>query len=287
VAELALDVAELQLVVGDPRLISGALFKYMPFRPPEVQALIDGSDASVATVAQSYIGQIAGRFGARVSSGRTETAGVELRARAWYNPSLETRLFNVPAIMGTLLLMTNLMLTSICLVRKREIGTLDQLLVSPISPAETMIGKLIPVLAVGLFHLVIFVGLALLHFGVPFRGAATTLALAAILFLLAALGIGLLISAVSKTQQEAFMLMVLTMLPAIILSGLPSPVEAIPPALRWLTYANPIRYFLEILRGLFLKGSGLAELWPQFLAVTATVAVVFPLATNRFRRSLA
>ncbi len=255
-------------------------------RGARIQAVIDGSDASVATVAESYVAQIAGNFGAHATS-TLHAGGAELRARAWYNPSLESKLFNVPAIMGTLILTTCLMLTTMCLVREREIGTLDQLLVSPITPRELMIGKMAPVLAVGLFHLSIFVGLTLLHFGVPFRGTVLALGLAACLFILASMAIGLLISAVSTTQQEAFMLMILCMLPTIVLSGFLSPIESMPPWLQWLTLLNPVRHFLDIVRGVFLKGTGIRELWPQYLALTLTVGGGLALATNRFRRSLA
>lgn len=255
-------------------------------RGAQVQALIDGSDASVATVAQSYVAQVAASFGAR-ATGTVRNAGTELRARAWYNPSLESRMFNVPAIMGTLLLTTCLMLTTMALVREREIGTLDQLLVSPVTATELMLGKIIPVLGVGLFHLGIFASLTLLHFDVPFRGSAPALALAALLFLLAAVAIGLLISAVSHTQQEAFTLMILCMLPTIVLSGFLSPVESMPAVLQWITLLNPVRHFLDILRGLFLRGTGMVDLLPQYLALFLTVAVGLRLATWRFRRSIA
>ncbi len=252
-----------------------------------VQALIDGSDASVATVAQSYVAQVAERFGAKARPALHQPGGIELRARAWFNPSLESRLFNVPAIMGTLLLTTCLMLTTMCLVREREVGTLDQLLVSPIGATEIMIGKMLPILGVGLFHLSIFAGITLWHFHVPFRGSVLALLVAAVLFLLAALAVGLLISAVSTTQQEAFMLMILMMLPMVVLSGMLSPIETMPEPLQWATLLNPIRHFLVILRGIFLKGTGLAELWPQYAAMAAITATALTLATTRFRQSIA
>ena len=256
-------------------------------RGAELQALIDGSDASVATVAQSYVAQTAASFGARASNTVRPAAGVELRSRAWFNPSLTSRLFNVPAIMGTLLLINCLMLTAMGVVREREMGTLDQLSVSPITPGELMIGKLVPVLCVGIFHLCIFTSLTLLHFGVPFRGSVLALATAALLFILAALAIGLLISTVSRTQQEAFMLMMLTMLPTVVLSGFLSPVESMPHWLQVATLANPIRHFLDIVRGVFLKGTGIVELWPQYLALGITVSAALALATHRFRHAMA
>lgn len=255
-------------------------------RGARIQALIDGSDASVATVAQSYVGQIASSFGVKASGMIRPKAGAELRARAWFNPSLESRLFNVPAIMGTLMLTTCLMLTTMTLVREREIGTLDQLLVSPVNSLEIMLGKMTPVMGVGLFHLMIFVSLTLFHFGVPFRGNPLSVALAAFLYLLASMAIGLLISAVSATQQEAFMLMILCMLPTIILSGFLSPIETMPKSFQMFTLINPVRHFLDIMRGVFLKGTGIVELWPQFMALTLTSGGGLLLAMDRFRKTI-
>lgn len=189
--------------------------------------------------------------------------------------------------MGTMMLMTCLMLMTMALVREREIGTLDQLLVSPITAGELMIGKMAPVLVVGLFHMGIYLCLTLFHFGVPFRGSAGTFLLASILYLAASMAIGLLLSAVSSTQQEAFMLMILVMLPTIVLSGFLSPIESMPKPLQWVTLINPVRHFLDIVRGIFLKGTGLGELWPQFAALAVTSVGGLALATNRFRRSIA
>jgi len=255
-------------------------------RGAKVQALFDGSDASQATVAQSYSSQIAGRFGAKMT-GVQMVGGVELRSRAWFNPSLESKFFNVPAIMGIQILMICLMLTAMAVVREREIGTLDQLLVSPITPAELMLGKTIPVLLIGLFHLVLYTGLTVFQFGVPMKGSFLALLLAALLYILAALALGLLISTVSKTQQEAFMLLILVALPAVMLSGFMSPIESMPKVFQWLTVINPIRYFLEIVRGVFLKGIGVAELWPQYVTLTVMSVGTLFLATKRFKRVIA
>jgi ABC-2 type transport system permease protein len=255
-------------------------------RGAKVQALFDGSDASQATVAQSYSSQIASRFGAKMV-GVKMVGGVELRSRAWFNPSLESKYFNVPAIMGIQILMICLILTAMAVVREREIGTLDQLLVSPIKPVELMLGKTIPVLLIGLFHLVIYTCLTVFQFGVPMQGSFMALLLAALLYILAALALGLLISTVSKTQQEAFMLLILVVLPAVMLSGFISPIESMPKIFQWMTIVNPIRYFLEIVRGVFLKGIGVAELWPQYVILTMMSVGTLFLATKRFRRAIA
>jgi ABC-2 type transport system permease protein len=255
-------------------------------RGAKVQALFDGSDASQATVAQSYSTQIASRFGAKLV-GVKMVGGVELRSRAWFNPSLESKFFNVPAIMGIQILMFCLILTAMAVVREREIGTLDQLLVSPIKPAELMLGKTIPVLLIGLFHLVIYTCLTVFQFGVPMQGSFLALLLAAVLYILAALALGLLISTVSKTQQEAFMLLILVVLPAVMLSGFISPIESMPKFFQWITVINPIRYFLEIVRGVFLKGIGVSELWPQYVILTVMSVGTLFVATKRFKRVIA
>jgi ABC-2 type transport system permease protein len=255
-------------------------------RGASVQTLFDGSDASQATVAQSYASQIAGQFGSKMV-GKRIVGGVELRSRAWFNPSLESKFFNVPAIMGIQILTICLILTAMAVVREREIGTLDQLLVSPITSTEMMLGKTIPVLGIGLFHLVIYTGLTVFQFGVPMRGAFLALLLASLVYILAALALGLLISTVSKTQQEAFMLLILVLLPSVMLSGFISPIESMPKFFQWLTVVNPIRYFLEIVRGVFLKGIGVAELWPQYLTLTFMAGAILITATRRFKRVIA
>ena len=254
-----------------------------------VQAVVDGADASLATVAQSYAGQVTAQFGARLTTqgAARAPAGVDLRARAWFNASLESRYFNVPAIMGVLLMMVCLLLTSLAVVREREIGTLDQLLVSPITPPELILGKTVPVLVVASVHLPIYLGLTLLHFGVPLRGTLAALLLAAALYVLAGLALGLLISTVSKTQQEAFMLLILFFLPAVVLSGFLSPVESMPAGFRWLSALNPLRWFLEIVRGVFLKGLGVADLWRQYATLAVMAAATLLLATRRFGRAIA
>ena len=252
-----------------------------------IQAVVDGSDASMATVAQSYAGQVAGAFGARVAGERQMQRGVELRSRAWFNPSLESRFFNVPAIMGVLMLMICLLLTALNVVREREMGTLDQLLVSPIKPMELMIGKTVPVLLLGLLHLSIYVTMALFLFDVPLQGALATLFLAALLYIATGLSLGLLISTVSRTQQEAFMLVVLLLLPAVMLSGFLSPIDGIPQSIRWITLVNPLRYFMEILRGVFLKGIGLQELWLHFVVLAGMAMVTLTIATRRFKSFVA
>jgi ABC-2 type transport system permease protein len=256
-------------------------------RGARVQVLVDGTSSNTATVAQGYLTRIVQRFAAEQAAARGggPPGGVDLRVRAWYNPDLASRTYNVPAVLGALLFLMSLLLTALAVVRERELGTLEQLLVSPLTPAELMLGKTLPVAGVALIDLVLVAGIAILWFGVPFRGSLAALLLAATLFVLAALGLGLLISTVSRTQQEAFMAMFLLLLPALVLSGLLYPIHAMPAGFQALTLLNPVRWFIEIVRALFLKGSGLAELWPRYAALAAMAAAVLAAATWRFRRA--
>lgn len=252
----------------------------------EIQILIDGTNSNTASVAQSYAERIVMDHGLRASSVRAPP-GIELRERAWYNPDLASRDYNVPAVVGALILLVCLLLTSLAVVREREIGTLEQLQVSPLTAGELIAGKTIPFAIIGLVDLVVVVTIALLWFEVPFRGAFGTLLLASTLYLLSGLGIGLLISTISKTQQEAFMGSFLVFMPAILLSGFMFPVTSMPRAFQWMTLANPVRHYIEIVRATFLKGVGIDVLAPQFGALAAIGIGLLWLASWRFRRATA
>jgi ABC-2 type transport system permease protein len=256
-------------------------------RGPSLQLLIDGTNSNTATVAQGYAGRIVQDFGARLAmrQGRDAT-GIDLRTRAWFNPSLESRVYNVPAVIGVIVLMMCLMLTALGIVREREVGTLEQLLVSPLTARELILGKTIPVAGIALIQLSLVTSVALLWFRIPFVGSAPALLLAAALFIVAGLSVGLYISTISTTQQEAFLSMYVFFLPAIILSGFLYPVDAMPTAFQHLTLLNPLRHFLDIVRGIFLKGAGIADLWMPYAVLLAMSALGPMLATARFRRTL-
>jgi ABC-2 type transport system permease protein len=258
-------------------------------RSPAVQVLVDGTNSNTGTVAQGYVGRIVQDFGAdhAALAGRSLEGGVDLRARAWYNPSLASRVYNVPAVIGALLLLMSLLLTALAVVRERELGTLEQLMVSPLTPGELILGKTIPVALIAFIDLAIICAVAILWFDIPFRGTVPALLLASLLYIVASLGIGLFISTVSRTQQEAFMGMFLFLLPALILSGFMYPIHTMPEAFQVLTLLNPVRWFLEIVRALFLKGSGIADLWPQYVAIGIMAVTVLRLATWRFNRTVA
>lgn len=278
-------------------------------RAPAVQVLIDGTNSNTATVAQGYasriVADLAGRWagggatargvgrsgpGAAASGGPAGGSGaataVDLRARAWFNPSLESRVYNVPAVIGVIVLIMCLLLTSLSVVREREMGTLEQLRVTPLTATELMLGKTLPVAGIALAQLALVTAVALLWFHIPLRGSVPALVLAALLFILAGLSVGLLISTISATQQEAFLAMFLFVLPAIILSGFLYPIETMPPLFQTLTLANPLRHFLEVVRDIFLKGSGIRELQAQFTVLAGMALGGMAWGILRFRRTV-
>jgi ABC-2 type transport system permease protein len=212
---------------------------------------------------------------------------VDLRVRPWYNPTLASRVYNVPAVMGLLLLLMCLVLTALSIVREREDGTLEQLLVSPLSPTEFLLGKTIPAALVALVDLATISAVSILWFDIPFRGSVLALLAAATLFILAAIAAGLLISTISHTQQEAFMTMFLLLLPSLILSGFFYPINSMPPVFQIITVINPVRHFLEIVRGVFLKAAGFSALWNHYVWLLVIASATMALAIARFARTTA
>ncbi len=257
-------------------------------RGARVQVILDGAESNTATIALGYAGQIVQQFGVRkaVAEGVMPGGGIDLRNRAWYNPELESRAYNVPGVIGLLILLMSLLLTSMSVVREREMGTLDQLTVSPLSATELMLGKTLPPMLVAFVDLFLITALAILWFGIPMRGSFLVLLPAALLYIIAALSMGLLISSVSRTQQEAFMSLFLLLMPAIILSGFFYPISSMPRMFQWLTVLNPVRHFLEIVRAVFLKGAGFAPLWRQYVALALMAVGTAWVAVVRFRRAM-
>src|SRR5581483_11183220 len=232
-------------------------------RGAAVQLLFDGTNSNVATVASGYAERIIQSFGIRHWRIQLRPA-IDLRERAWFNPDLSSRNYNVPAVTGMIIFLVCLLLTALAIVREREVGTLEQLMVSPLQPMELIAGKCIPFAVIGMADLLIVTAVGLLWFEVPFRGSFLLLLLASLLYLLSGLGIGLFVSTISNTQQEAFMGMFLIFLPAVLLSGFMFPVSSMPEIFQWLTLVNPVRHYLEIVRAIFLKGTGFTPLWPQY-----------------------
>ena len=209
-----------------------------------------------------------------------------MESRAFFNPNLESRNFYVPGIMAFLIMLVTLLLTCMAIVREREIGTMEQLIVSPIRPFELILGKTIPFAIIGYIDVLIVTLVGVFWFEVPIRGSIFLLLAATTLYLLSSLGIGLFISTISQTQQQAMMTMFFFFIPALLLSGFVFPIANMPPVVQYLTYANPLRYFLVIIRGIFLKGSGFDILWPQMLALAILGGIVFTFSSLRFRKRM-
>jgi drug efflux transport system permease protein len=260
-----------------------------------LQVLADGTNSNTALIALGYVGEIATAFGRSYALDLADHTGqaltrpmvrVEVAQRYWYNPNLNSRWFFVPGVIGTLVLVTIVNLTAFAIVREREVGTLEQLLVTPIRPVEFILGKTLPFFAIGLLEVGIVASVGLLWFRVPFAGNPLLLFGGTCLFLLSALALGLLISTLCTTQQQAFATNFFVLNPMFVLSGFSFPIASMPPVLQWLTLADPLRYFLIIVRGTFLKGVGLAVLWPQFLALAIIALGLLTVSVLRFRKSL-
>jgi ABC-2 type transport system permease protein len=259
-----------------------------------LQVLVDGTNSNTALIALGYVEQIVAQFQAEEEAKAwPTTAGaappvvtVSLEQRPWFNPGLEDRWFFIPGIIGTLTLVQIVNLTSFAVVREREMGTLEQIMVSPIRPVEFILGKTAPFFLIGLADVAIVTAAGILWFGVPFVGNPFVMLLGASLFLLAALGLGLLLSTFSRTQQQAFALNFFLINPIFILSGFAFPIAAMPQLLQWLTYLNPLRYFLVVIRAVFLKGVGIPDLWQELAAMALLGAAMLALSVLRFRKSL-
>lgn len=257
-------------------------------RPAEVSFLVDGTEPNTAATMISASQLIGQAHGASVGVQAIGARGTpfDVRTRVLYNPELSGTNYQIPALIGLILQLTTLNLTGEAIVRERESGTMEQLIVTPIRPIELIIGKLIPYALASLCTalLVFFAGQLL--FNVPVNGNVLLLFAFMLLFLLVPLGIGLWVSAVSQTFRQAQALTLLFLLPGFLLSGQFFPIESMPPPLQLVTYFVPLRYFLPVLRGIFLKGIGLPELWPQALALVFWAAFFLFLASSRFKKTL-
>lgn len=269
--------------------------------PAEVQVLVDGANSNTASLAAQYASEVVAAFGRRIQ--REQTArqplargvvtpvslslpGVAAESRVWFNPDLRSRNYFVPGVIVNILMLVTMSLTSLAIVREKEIGTLEQLMVTPLRPVELMIGKTVPFALVGLFDLVLVTSLALAIFHIPFRGSALVLLASGVCYLMTTLGAGLFISTVSHTQQQAMMASFFFTMPAFMLSGFAFPIRNMPEWIQYLTYLNPLRYFVEIVRGVFLRGSGADVLWPQMTALFAFGLLILLFSASRFHKRL-
>ncbi|MDD2557159.1 MAG: ABC transporter permease [Desulfuromonas sp.] len=264
-------------------------------RMAPVQILVDGSDSNTAGKILNYASQITSDYGEQVllhramllSGAPPRASPVELETRSWFNPNLESRNYYVPGVIALIVMLITLMLSSMAVVREKEIGTIEQIMVTPITQAEFILGKTVPFALIGFVDVLLITAVAVFWFEIPLYGNILLLLGGTALYLMSTLGIGLLISTVSRTQQQAMMSTFFFYFPAVLLSGFMFPIANMPSVIQWVTYLNPLRYFLVIVRGIFLKGVGSAVLWPEMVALAVLGTVMLLLAMQRFRKTQA
>jgi ABC-2 type transport system permease protein len=265
-------------------------------RPAALQIVADGSDASSTNIAMGYASNLIAGYAQDLIEARARSAGsasprvggIDPRVRVWFNPTIESRYFMLPGIFALLLLVVTSNLSSMAVVREREIGTLEQLNVTPLGRLQLIFGKLLPYAAIGMIDAVIVLAVIVFWFHVPLRGSFWLLVAMSLVYLLTTLGLGLFISTISNTQQQAMMTSTFFfMTPMMYLSGFVFPIENMPAWIQPLTYLIPLRYFVIILRGIFLKGVGLETLWPQALGLLIWGVVILTLAVLRSSKRLA
>lgn len=268
-------------------------------RTGQVQIVVAGTDSNTASLVQAYSSQIIEGYNRDRLKERMEMnpalaivlpSGargiVKPRIRIWYNPSLSSRIFYVPGIIAMIIMLVTLTLTSMAIVREKEIGTMEQIMVTPIRPVEFILGKTVPFAIIGFFQVALVTTVGVFWFGVPLRGSLWCLMLGLFIYLLSCLSLGLLVSTAARNQQQSLLITFLILFPAVLLSGFIFPIANMPFIVQLVTYVNPLRYFLVIIRGIFLKGVGLEILWPQFAALLAIGLMVMVLAVRRVGKTL-
>ncbi|HEX7152126.1 MAG TPA: ABC transporter permease [Thermoanaerobaculia bacterium] len=257
-------------------------------RMPAVQLIVDGTDSNTAAMVLNYATRIVTTFDPRA---RVNPFGARapapLATRAWFNPNLESRNFYVPGVIALLVALITLLLSSMAVVREKEIGTIEQIIVTPITQPEFILGKTAPFVVIAYIDVLLVTAVAVFWFDIAIRGSLLLLFGGTALFILSTIAVGLVISTISTTQQQAMMTTFFYFLPAVLLSGFLFPITNMPRVIQWLTFLNPLRYFLVIVRGIFLKGSGFAILWPQFAALLVLGTATLLFASTRFRKTLA
>ncbi|MGH7828354.1 MAG: ABC transporter permease [Candidatus Binatia bacterium] len=261
------------------RLLSGL--------PADVQVIADGRNSNTAGTAMGYVSAVVESFNLdwRIAHGQSGPPA-QVTVRAWYNPNLETRWHMIPALIGTLTFLQTLLLTGMSVAREREQGTFDQLLVTPLRPFEIMIGKALPSMLVGIGQATLILLVAQLWFQIPFAGSFLTLYVGLSFFLLAAVGIGLLLSSIAATMQQAMLYSFMLVMPFSLLSGLATPIESMPEFLQLVTFINPLRYAIEIAHRVYLEGAGLHLLLPQLWPLALIAAITLPIGAWMFRHRL-
>lgn len=255
-----------------------------------LQILVDGSVSNMAATrvayAMSIIERLNQQFLKELYPYELNFPNIDCRLRTWYNPSVYSRNFFVPGIVAFVVMLISLLFTSMAIIKEKERGTMEQLIVTPIKPYEIIIGKTIPYIVISLLQMVFVSLIAIFWFDLPLHGSIFLLILGVFLFLLCSIGIGLFISTISETQQQAMMTTFFFIQPSLLLSGFIFPIANMPTVVQWITYINPFRYILVIIRGIFLKGVGMDILWPQFLALGVLCVLFLTAATMRFKKRL-
>ncbi|MBK7105192.1 MAG: ABC transporter permease [Ignavibacteriae bacterium] len=261
----------------------------------KLQVIFDGSDGNTASIAAGYITKIISEYSQNIIMDYRGKKGMKIlpvgqisaEVRTWYNPYLKTRYFMVPAIVGLLLSIITLILTSLAVVKEKEIGTLEQIIVTPIKPYQLIIGKLVPFTIMGFISVILVITMMNILFGIPVRGSVTFLLLSSFFYILSTLGLGLFVSTISKTQQQAMMIAIFgIMMPMVYLSGFAFPIENMPIILQYISYLIPLRYFITILRGVVLKGIGIADLWQETAILFLMGILILLFSSLRFRKRL-
>ena len=261
----------------------------------KLQAIFDGSDGNTANIAAGYISKIISKYSQDIIIDYRNKSGLKINPvgqisaeiRTWYNPYLKTRYFMVPAIVALLVSIITLLLTSLAVVKEKEIGTLEQIIVTPIKSYQLIIGKLIPFLILGLISVVLVIAMMNILFGIPVRGSVTFLFVASFFYILSTLGLGLFVSTISKTQQQAMMIAIFViMMPMIYLSGFAFPIENMPEILQYVSYLIPLSYFITIIRSVVLKGIGIADLWQELLILFFMGTIILYLSSIRFNKKI-
>ncbi len=263
-------------------------------RPSDIQVIVDGSDGNKGSIAFGYVQGVTSSFSQAIVLNKMQKSGMNTavgsiipEVRVWYNPDLKTRVFMVPAISALILMLITTLLTSLAIVKEKELGTLEQLIVTPIKPWQMILGKLIPFIIIGFGTMFVVNAVMIFWFGIPIRGSFWFLLLASFLFILSTLGLGLFNSTISKTQQQAMMFTVfVVIMPMVYLSGFAFPIENMPKIIQYITYVIPLRYFIIILRGVVLKGIGFAELWPETLILFLMGILILFFSALRFHKRL-
>lgn len=289
--EKLLDAGEIKIGLV---IMSGFKRQMLRNETPKLQVLVDGTDSNTSAVAQTYLMSILNQHATELVNQKLLKVGfdlkvanpLDLRSRIYYNPELRMVNFMVPGVMVQVLLLITTMLTALAVVREKEVGTIEQLMVTPLKPWELMVGKLLPFPVIGLLDAILAALVGLWWFKVPIVGNPWLLLAGTLVFLITTLGMGLMISTLSSTQQQAMLSTIFFLIPNMLLSGFIFPIANMPKVLQYLTLIIPARYFIEIIRGIYLKGLGFNYLYPQFLALLIFGGVVLLYAVKNFRKQL-